>query len=145
MRWTRTLAGAILLAGCRSRGATTPAAPIIVTLDGPATVQGVDTTVEGQVIHACLYSLTVIVSGGETDAVVSWGAGRYSVTGQDGSMHSHQYAGGAAVLFAGNDAVENGTWPEGDSYTEPFHFSETLYYSAPTVATDSVTYSFSCR
>ena len=79
----------IVIAACSS--STAP--PLVVTLSGPSTVQGFDTTIDGAASYGCHYLLTAEASTGGVHEYITWQGGHYHYVRQDGDTLSGQYQG----------------------------------------------------
>jgi hypothetical protein len=122
---------------------------LVVSLTGPSTVQGFDTTINGSAAYGCHYVLTATVSGTGPGQFIAWGGGHYSYLRQDGDTLSGQLD-SAAHLFGGAPIQGAGTridQMQGNFWTLPFKFTEVVYYwhwTGPQ-KTDSATYTYSCQ
>jgi hypothetical protein len=139
------LAATLLVAGCDS--STTPA--LVVSLSGPSTVQGFDTTIAGVPSYGCRYLLTATAVGGGTHDYATWETGHYTYTREDGAVFSGDLQ-NASNLFGGQLVLGPGkstSATQGNFWTAPFHFYEVLYYSRPNGAThaDSAIYNVLCQ
>jgi len=146
MRQRLLVVGTILLAAaCNS--STAPG--LVVTLTGPSTVQGFDTTIGGAAAYGCHYLLTATAGAGGSHEYATWQGGHYSYVRQDGDTLSGQYQ-GASGLFGGQEVLAAGASASAmqeNVWTLPFQFSEVLYYSRATGANhaDSAMFSYSCQ
>jgi hypothetical protein len=145
MRQGLLVLATLVVAACDS--STTPA--VVVSLSGPPTVQGFDTTISGVASYGCHYLLTATAAGGGTHDYATWGSGHYTFTRQDGATFSGDLQ-NASNLFEGQLVLAPGATTsatQSNFWTLPFQFSEVLYYSRPNGPThaDSAIYSYSCQ
>jgi hypothetical protein len=145
MRLVLVALGAVVCAACGSSTAPTP--KLVLTVSGPATVQGHDTTLNGQPVHLCLYALTATASGGKPGDVATWSGGHFTLTLTRTGRQSSQTISAADAYFDDNPEVAAGTEASGGGYaywSGPFSLRNTFYYSTPQTTTDSATYAMSC-
>jgi hypothetical protein len=72
MRSVTLIIAVTTLVGCSP---TAPGPQLIVTLAGPTSVQGADTTIGGQDDYYCRYALAATAGPGSTGAAAAWSAG----------------------------------------------------------------------
>jgi hypothetical protein len=146
---TRTLfvLGTVVVAACGS-SSTAPKPPaLVLSVAGPGTVQGHDTTISGNASYVCYYRLTVTASGGSPGEVATWGGGHETFTLASNGQVSSKVIAAANAFFGGDLSVPAGTQVVGNDFSwwvGPFSHSLTFYYGTPQVAIDSATVSFSC-
>jgi hypothetical protein len=144
VRTLSRLSTLVALAACSSTGPS-----LVVTLSGPSTVQGFDTTIAGVASYGCHYALTATTSAAGVHEFITWQTGHYTYVRQDGATLSGDYQ-GAAGLFGGALVLGQGksvSAVQGNFWTLPFEFSEVLYYSRATSSkhADSAQFSYSCQ
>jgi hypothetical protein len=122
--------------------------PLTVTLSGPSTVAGHDTTVGGVASYVCYYRLTATAQGGAPSDYATWGTGHFTYLGQNSATYSGTYP-SAAALFGPYTTVPAGAQvsnAQTNVWTQPFQFTMVLYYvTLDSTATDSASYSFTCQ
>jgi hypothetical protein len=147
MRRILAVFGAIFVAACGSHAAAAPTPQLIVTLTGPATVQGRDTTVSGQAVYYCDFQLTATATGGSAGQGATWGGAHYTYTLASTGATSGNAIAQASAFFSGNPGVSTGTdvsQVHFAGWSSPFELSLVLYYSTPRSSSDSAMYNFSC-
>jgi hypothetical protein len=128
--------GTVVVAACSSSSTAPKLQTLRLSVVGPGTVQGHDTTISGNASYVCYYRLTATASGGSPGDVATWGGGHATFTlASDGRVSSSVIA-TAAAFFAGNPSVAAGTEVSGNDYawwSGPFSHSLTFYYGTPQV------------
>ena len=145
MQRTLLVLGLLSIAACGS-SSTSPEQKLVVTLSGPATVQGRDTTESGAALYYCDFQLTAKASGGTAGEVATWGNSHYTYT-QTSDGYTYTGSDPAPRYFDGDSEIETGTEEtQGHiaSWLGPFSLALVLYYSTLQGTSDSATYSFSC-
>jgi hypothetical protein len=137
---------AALLSACGS--STAPNPKLRITLTGPATYVGRDTTFGSMAFYSCVTRVTATASGGKPGQVATWATGHYTLTLASTGQRDSSSLQAASQYFGGSPILATGTQVSGTSLTYwsgPFSLSETFYYSTPQEQIDSATYSFACQ
>jgi hypothetical protein len=100
---------------------TAPSPQLTVTLAGPTSVQGADTTIGGQGDYYCRYTLAATAGPGSANAVVTWSAGAEYLYDQ------------ATYLYITNPYSDTLGTAYQDS-TVSFVNSDQFFHSQPTLA-----------
>ena len=119
MRQGLLVLATLVVAACDS--STTPA--VVVSLSGPSTVQGFDTTIGGAASYGCHYLLTATAAGGGTHDYATWETGHYTLTRQDGATFSGDLQ-NASNLFGGQLVL-------GPGQTHEYHAGQLLDSALP--------------
>jgi hypothetical protein len=151
MRRITVLVGAAAAIGCGSREPSPPSAPedpLVVTVTGPAAVQGFDSAAIVETLYVCHVQLTETAAGGMSGQEASWGDSHYFFVRIDGTTYS-EIADSAERFFSGVPTIETGTTMTGKTisvyWDAPFTLTAALYYSTPQTTRDSATYTFACQ
>ena len=139
------LTGALLAAAACSANTATGPRPVVLTLTGPESIQGHDTTDSGHAAYVCSFPLVLVASGGAGE-MATFDSSGYQVQVTNGPSY-------AGALPSGNLFAPDTAIAAGDSLAEhfrvvasgPFQFSAALYYSGPAKSYSSTAYTASCE
>jgi hypothetical protein len=137
------IATVVVVAACGSSRVTAPV--IVLTLSGPDSVQGHDTTTNGQAGYVCHFPMALTTSGGAEGETATFDSAGYQVQvtnglSYSGDLQNDNFFYPHAGVTSGDTLVENFSVVAAG----PFQFSAILYYSGPQADTGSTAYTAAC-